>query len=69
MHYPLGLSGRTRRVEDVSEVVFVDFDNDAKYGKAVEILGVAKRSGADVLGIVKRKEEKNKMPEKISDVP
>ena len=38
------------------KVVFIDFDDDAKYGVAVEILDVAKNSGADVLGIMKRKD-------------
>ena len=31
---------------------------DAKYGTAVEILDLAKRSGADVLGIMKNKDKK-----------
>lgn len=38
------------------KVVFVDFDDDAKYGNAVEILDMAKKSGAEVLGIMKRKD-------------
>ncbi|RMG99240.1 MAG: biopolymer transporter ExbD [Deltaproteobacteria bacterium] len=38
-------------------VVFVDFDDDANYGTAVELLDVAKRAGADVLGIVKKKDK------------
>ena len=37
-------------------VVFVDFDDDARYGDAVELLDVAKQAGADVLGIVKKKD-------------
>ena len=40
------------------KVVFVDFDDDAKYGPAVEILDLAKEAGADVLGIMKNKEKK-----------
>lgn len=40
------------------KVIFVNFDDDAKYGKAVEILDVAKKSGAEVLGIMKNKEKK-----------
>jgi biopolymer transport protein ExbD len=40
------------------KVIFVNFDDDAKYGKAVEILDLAKRAGADVLGIMKDKEKK-----------
>lgn len=39
------------------KVIFINFDTDAKYGAAVEILDVAKRSGADVLGIMKDKEK------------
>ena len=35
------------------KVVFINFDADARYGVAVEILDVAKRSGADVLAIMK----------------
>jgi biopolymer transport protein ExbD len=40
------------------KVVFVDFDDDALYGKAVEVLDVAKRAGAQVLGIMKKKNYK-----------
>ncbi|MCA9707405.1 MAG: biopolymer transporter ExbD [Myxococcales bacterium] len=40
------------------KVVFVNFDDDAKYGPAVELLDLAKQSGADVLGIMKDKERK-----------
>jgi biopolymer transport protein ExbD len=43
------LQGREKKV------VFVDFDDDANYGEAVEILDLAKRNGAAVLGIVKDK--------------
>ena len=39
------------------KVVFVDFDDDAKYGKAVEVLDIAKRAGAEVLGIMKKKDK------------
>ena len=39
------------------KVIFVNFDDDANYGKAVEILDLAKRSGAEVLGIMKNKEK------------
>ncbi|HRI07940.1 MAG TPA: biopolymer transporter ExbD [Nannocystaceae bacterium] len=38
------------------KVVFIDFDDDSKYGAAVEILDLAKHSGAEVLGIMKRKD-------------
>jgi len=38
------------------KVVFIDFDDDAKYGGAVDILDMAKKSGAEVLGIMKRKD-------------
>lgn len=40
------------------KVIFVNFDDDAKYGTAVEILDLAKRAGADVLGIMKNKDKK-----------
>lgn len=40
------------------KVVFVDFDDDAKYGKAVEVLDLAKEAGAEVLGIMKNKDKK-----------
>lgn len=40
------------------KVIFVNFDDDAKYGTAVEILDMAKRAGADVLGIMKNKDKK-----------
>jgi biopolymer transport protein ExbD len=43
------LQGREKKV------VFIDFDDDAGYGDAVSILDVAKRSGASVLGIMKKK--------------
>jgi biopolymer transport protein ExbD len=39
------------------KVVFVDFDDEAVYGDAVEILDIAKRSGAAVLGVMKKKNE------------
>ncbi len=39
------------------KVIFVNFDDDAKYGQAVEVLDIAKRSGAEVLGIMKDKEK------------
>jgi biopolymer transport protein ExbD len=43
------LQGREKKV------VFIDFDDEANYGDAVEILDLAKRNGASVLGIVKSK--------------
>ncbi len=57
---------RTRLAEEISrqldvrdkKVVFVDFDDDAKYGAAVEVLNLAKEAGADVLGIMKNKDKK-----------
>lgn len=39
------------------KVVFVNFDDDAVYGLAVEVLDIAKHSGADVLGIMKNKDK------------
>jgi biopolymer transport protein ExbD len=38
------------------KAVFVDFDDEAVYGTAVEVLDLAKRSGAEVLGVMKRKD-------------
>lgn len=40
------------------KVVFVDFDDKASYGDAVEILDLAKSSGSEVLGIMKKKGRK-----------
>ncbi len=37
-------------------VVFVDFDDDVKYGDAVALLDNVRTSGAQVLGIYKRKD-------------
>jgi biopolymer transport protein ExbD len=37
------------------KVVFVDFDDRAIYGDAIEVLDVAKQSGASVLGIMSLK--------------
>ncbi len=45
------LQGRDKKV------VFIDFDDGANYGEAVEILDLAKRNGAAVLGIVKKKNQ------------
>lgn len=39
------------------KVVFIDFEDDANYGEAVKILDLAKRSGAQVLGIMKKKNQ------------
>lgn len=39
------------------KVIFVNFDDDANYGTAVEVLDIAKHSGADVLGIMKNKDK------------
>jgi biopolymer transport protein ExbD len=43
------LQGREKKV------VFIDFEDDASYGSAVEILDLAKRNGAAVLGVMKKK--------------
>lgn len=54
----------TRQLEfREKKAVFVDFDDKVKYGKAVEVLDVAKRSGAEVLGIMKHKDRKT--PERL----
>jgi len=47
------------------KVVFIDFDDKAKYGIAVEILDLAKASGAEVLGIIKPK-DKSRTPDRLS---
>ncbi len=47
------------------KVVFIDFDDKAKYGTAVEILDLAKRAGAEVLGIMKPK-DKARTPDKLN---
>jgi biopolymer transport protein ExbD len=54
------LSAELRRQLEFREkkAVFVDFDDDVKYGQAVEVLDLAKRSGAEVLGIMKNKDRK-----------
>src|SRR5690606_18523937 len=40
-----------------TKAVFVDFDDKAKYGRAIELIELAKKSGAEVVGIMKRKDE------------
>jgi biopolymer transport protein ExbD len=54
------LSDELRRQLEFREkkAVFVDFDDDVKYGLAVDVLDVAKRAGAEVLGIMKNKDRK-----------
>jgi biopolymer transport protein ExbD len=47
------------------KVVFIDFDDKAKYGSAVEILDLAKSSGAEVLGIIKPK-DKSRTPDRLN---
>ena len=47
------------------KVVFIDFDDKAKYGAAVEILDLAKASGAEVLGIIKPK-DKSRTPDRLN---
>lgn len=47
------------------KVVFIDFDDKAKYGTAVEILDLAKTSGAEVLGIIKPK-DKSRTPDRLN---
>jgi biopolymer transport protein ExbD len=43
------LQGREKKV------VFIDFEDDASYDNAIEILDLAKRNGAAVLGVMKKK--------------
>jgi biopolymer transport protein ExbD len=40
------------------KAVFVDFDMKSEYGQAVELVEVAKKSGAEVVGIMRKKDEK-----------
>jgi len=40
-----------------TKAVFVDFDAKSKYGDAVEIIDLAKRSGAEIVAILKKKDE------------
>jgi len=40
-----------------TKAVFVDFDKKAKYGDAVAIIDLAKRSGAEIVAILKKKDE------------
>ncbi len=47
------------------KVVFIDFDDKAKYGDAVDVLGLAKRSGAEILGIMKPK-DRSRTPDKLN---
>ncbi len=35
--------------------MYADFDDDAGYGEAVALLDLAKRSGAEVLGVTRRR--------------
>jgi len=57
---------RTRLAEEISrqlevrdkKVVFFDFDDEAKYGVAVDVFNLAKEAGAEVLGIMKDKTKK-----------
>ena len=37
------------------KVVFVDFDDDANYGEAIDVLDLAKRHGAAVLAVTRRR--------------
>lgn len=48
------------------KAIFVDFDDDAEYGVAVEILDVAKKAGAEVLGIMKKRDRKT--PENLHGI-
>lgn len=54
----------TRQLKDRDKkAVFVDFEEKAKYGKAVELVDLARRSGADIVGIMRDKDYK--MPETL----
>lgn len=54
----------TRQLEfREKKVVFVNFDDKAEYGRAVELMDLAKRAGAEVVGIMREKDYK--MPETL----
>ena len=42
---------------ETKKVIFIDFDDDAIYGDAVEVLGLAREAGAEVLGLMKKKDQ------------
>lgn len=41
---------------ETKKVIFIDFDADAQYGDALEVIGLARESGAEVIGLVKAKD-------------
>ncbi len=45
------------------KAIFVDFEDKAKYGKAVELVDLARRSGADIVAIMRDKDYK--MPDTL----
>ncbi|MBX7082762.1 MAG: biopolymer transporter ExbD [Nannocystaceae bacterium] len=47
------------------KVVFIDFADKAKYGEAVDVLDLAKRAGAEVLGVIKPK-DKSRTPDRLN---
>jgi biopolymer transport protein ExbD len=48
------------------KAIFVDFEDKAKYGKAVELVDLAKKSGAEVVGVMKKKDEK--IPDTLKEI-
>jgi biopolymer transport protein ExbD len=48
------------------KAVFVDFDMKAEYGKSVELIEIAKKNGAEVVGVMKKKDEK--IPDNLEEI-
>lgn len=59
----LGTELKRQLKERDKKAVFVDFEGKAKYGRAVELVDLARRSGADIVGIMRDKDYK--MPETL----
>ena len=51
---------------ETKKVIFIDFDADAPYGDALQIIGLAHESGADVVGLVTDK--KRPVPDTMTGV-
>ncbi len=41
---------------ETKKVIFIDFDADAPYGDAIEVIGLAREAGAEVIGLVSKKD-------------
>jgi biopolymer transport protein ExbD len=47
------------------KVVFIDFDDDAVYGDAVDVIDLARRNGAAVIGVMKKKDKDYVTPDTL----